>query len=268
MPRTRSLAHLATLVASLALFVGNPQLGLGQLPTKPIPRDSGAKAKVPIPPSQSTTRIKISKETVSGGEVVVTPRDTVIQTVFTVDPARDDSIRMAQYKLDSISESFERGRLRSEIARRAADAEARVRAEWSAAKEAEAAALRLSLRRGAYLAIGGGASAPQRSLRNGYTGGYNLMTAVGFDGTDCPLGLRLDGSVDHLNGTRIHNQANETLAASGDITVWSLNTDLKLRIPLPKTTTRTHFYTVGGIGVHAVTGGVYGTTNPKAGENL
>jgi opacity protein-like surface antigen len=267
MLHTRSLARLATLAASLALIVGTAGDSGGQIPTKPLPRDSVAKPKQTGAPT-ATTRIPIGKERVSGGEVVIVPRDTVIKTILMTDPRRDDSIRAAQYKLDSIAESFERARLRSQMIRRTSDAEARVRADWAAAKKVDSLALQRSLTRGAYIGIGGGSTAPLRALRNGYTSGYNVTVPVGYDATHCLAGVRLDASVDHMNGTRLYNLANETLAASGDITIWSLNTDLKLRIPLPKANTRTHFYTLAGVGVHKVTGGVYGTLDPNAGENL
>jgi opacity protein-like surface antigen len=91
---------------------------------------------------------------------------------------------------------------------------------------------------------------------------------MGFDATGSPWGLRTDVSVDHMNGTRLHNGRNETMAASGDITVWSANLDLKLRIPTPGGRTRTHFYALGGLGAHRLTGGIYGTTDPRSGTNV
>jgi opacity protein-like surface antigen len=119
-----------------------------------------------------------------------------------------------------------------------------------------------------YIGLAGGASAPQRDLRNGYTGGWNTTVPVGWDATDLPIGLRADVSVDHMNGTRLQNQFGTTTSASGDITVWSLNTDLKLRAHAPGTPTRTNVYALGGVGVHRVTEGVYGATGPNAGQNL
>jgi opacity protein-like surface antigen len=250
--------------ASLALIIGTAHDSRGQVPTKPLPRDSVAKPKQ----AGATTRIPIRKEHMSAGEVVPVPRDTVIQTILMTDPQRDDSIRTFQHKLDSIADSFERARLRSEMLWREADAAARVRGEWAATKEAERLALQRSLTRGWYIGVGGGTTAPLRALRDGYMGGYNVTVPVGYDATQSLFGVRLDASVDHMNGARIHNQANETLATSGDITVWSLSTDLKLRIPVPKANTRTHFYTLAGVGVHKVTGGVYGISNLNPGENL
>jgi hypothetical protein len=177
-------------------------------------------------------------------------------------------IRADQHRLDSIADALVRARLRTQAARRVRGAEMRVRAEMLANKDADAFALKRSLARGLYFGVAGGASAPQRALRNGYTGGYNVTVPIGYDATNLPWGIRIDGSVDHMNGTRVHNQFSETLAASGDLTVWSLNSDLKLRIPVPKVSNRTHFYTLGGVGVHKVTGGVFGTNDPRSGSNL
>ena len=182
--------------------------------------------------------------------------------VAIVDSIRDDSIRTLQYRFDSAAGALTRRRLMAEMRRRVAGAQERIRTQAVAKKEADALALERSLARGPYIGIAGGASAPQRALRNGYTGGYNLTVPVGYDATGLPWGIRVDVGVDHMNGTRIYNALNETLAASGDITVWSLNTDLKLRIPVPGAKTRTHFYALGGIGAHRVAGGIYGTTGP------
>ena len=264
----------AILAAGVAALLGGAGFAAGQVPTKPPPKDT-AKVTHAAKPKTSNPQIKISKERTAGGEVIpvtvietIKPRDTVVVTVFAVDPKRDDSIRAAQWTLDSAAATLARTRMMNQMRLRVADAEARMRAEAKAKEDADAAALRRSLARGVYIGIAGGASAPQRALRNGYTGGYNVTVPVGYDATEIPWGVRADVSVDHLNGTRLYNTFNETQAASGDITVWSVNTDLKLRIPTPGGSTRTHFYALGGVGAHRLTGGVYGTTDPNAGANL
>lgn len=272
MSRTRSSSRGAMLVAAAAALLGGAGLAASQVPVKPIPKDTTGKVTQAAKP-KPTTHIKITKERTAAGEVApvlieARPCDTLVKTVVTFDAQRDDSIRLAQFKLDSIESALMRARLVSETRMRVAEAQERFRAEMTAKKEVDALALRRSLERGAYVGIAGGASAPQRALRNGYTGGYNVTVPLGYDATDLPWGIRADASVDHLNGTRIYSQSNETLAASGDLTVWSVNTDLKLRIPTPGGSSRTHFYALGGIGAHRVTGGVYGTTDPNAGSNL
>jgi opacity protein-like surface antigen len=128
--------------------------------------------------------------------------------------------------------------------------------------------VRRHLARGFYVGVGGGASMPERDTRNGYTGGWNTTVPFGWDASDLPIGVRADLSVDHLNGTRIHDQNNVTTAASGDITVWSANADLKLRAHAPGAPSRTNLYVLGGVGAHRVANGVYGSAGADAGRNL
>jgi opacity protein-like surface antigen len=185
---------------------------------------------------------------------------------------REAVARDAQRRLDAIETADRvqdavqrlRERMAAERERMYLDSIARADA---AAREAELARARM-LARGMYVGIAGGASAPQRALRNGYTGGWNTTIPVGWDASDSPLGFRADLGVDHLNGTRIEDQYAVTTAASGDITIWSLNTDLKLRAHAPGTPSRTNVYVLGGVGMHRVTQGVYGTAGANAGQNL
>lgn len=211
----------------------------------------------------SSQRIKISKDTTKG-ITRTAGGDVELKTTA----RHDDSIRAEQRTLDSVLAAMARARLTRQTERRIANIRAKFSQDSAAREEARALDLKLGLLRGYYVAIAGGMSSPQRALRDGYTGGWNVTVPVGFDATSSPLGVRLDFSVDHLNGTRVHNVYEQTLAASGDITVWSLNSDLKLRIHAPGLGNRTHFYMLGGIGAHRLTGGVYGTTSARAGENL
>ena len=71
-----------------------------------------------------------------------------------------------------------------------------------------------------------------------------------------------------MNGTLVKDQENLTRAASGDITVWSLNADLKVRAHAPGLSSRTNVYALGGFGAHRVVDGVYGILGPNAGQNL
>ena len=265
------------LIVSAVALLGVAALAGSQVPVKPLPKDTAAKTK---PITQAGQPIKIRKEpTTASGEVKLLPTRVdsskpceVVMTKTVIDTTRDDSIRAAQFKFDSVTAVFERNQLRNRLTDQMRDRVDATKADALAAenarKEAEAAALKLRLARGYYFGIGGGASAPQRAVRDGYTGGYNVTVPVGFDATDLPLGIRADVTVDHMNGTRLHNQFEQTLAMSGDITVWSLNTDVKLRIPTPGGGSRTHLYGLAGVGAHRVTGGVYGTTSPNAGQNL
>jgi opacity protein-like surface antigen len=267
------------LIVSAVALLGVAALAGSQVPVKPLPKDTAAKTKPVTQAGQPQAPIKIRKEPMTaGGEVKLLPAKVdsakpceVVMTKTVIDPTRDDSIRAAQFKFDSVTAAFEKNQLRTNLTdqmrERVDAAKAEALAQENARKAAEDAALKRKLERGFYIGIAGGANAPQRDVRDGYTGGYNITVPVGFDWNDLPLGIRADLSVDHLNGTRLHNTLEQTLAMSGDITVWSLNTDLKLRIPAPGGT-RTHFYALGGIGAHRVSGGVYGSTAPNAGQNL
>ena len=262
-----TVRRTATLVA-LAL-AGASTMAVAQIPAKPTPPKDTAKQ------TTSAQRLKISKETkTAGGEVMLQAKPKVDSTtpcevaLPKINPLRDDSVRAEQRMIDSVTALFDRDRLTKEFKAREAATLETARADSVAKAEAAQLALQRHLARGMYIGLAGGASAPQRAIRDGYTGGWNVTVPVGFDWTDSPLGVRADFAVDHLNGTRIHDIYEQTLAASGDITVWSLNADMKLRFKAPGTGTRTHLYLLGGAGAHKVSGGVYGTTDPRAGENL
>src|SRR5262245_25486695 len=87
MNTTRSIRRGAALLAGLALF-GVASLAAGQVPAKPVPKDTAAKPK---PTVTKKAPIKIVKEATAGGEVVPVieiskPCDTVIKTIVTFDP--------------------------------------------------------------------------------------------------------------------------------------------------------------------------------------
>ena len=257
-----------TAVLVLLTLFGASTLAAAQAPAKPPAKDT-------LKQQTSSKRIKISKTPInkeSGGEVVQAAKvDSTkpCEVAFPLVNARhDDSIRADQRTIDSVTALFDRDRLEKDLRIREAAVLAASRSDSIARAEAEQLALRRHLDRGLYVGFAGGASAPQRAIRDGYTGGWNVTVPVGFDWTDSPLGVRADFAVDHLNGTRVHNIYEQTLAASGDITVWSLNADMKLRFRAPGVGARTHLYVLGGAGAHKVSGGVFGTTDPRAGENL
>jgi len=275
MSGTKGMWRGRGLIVSAVALLGVAALAGSQVPVKPLPKDTAAKTKPVTQAGQPQAPIKIRKEpNVAGGEVKLLPtkvESCEVVTKMVIDTTRDDSIRTAQFKFDSVTAAFDKTQLRrnltDQMRERVDAAKAEALAQENARKAAEDAALKRKLERGFYIGIAGGANTPLRDVRDGYTGGFNVTVPVGFDWTDLPLGVRADFSADHLNGTRLHNQLEQTLAMSGDITVWSLNTDLKLRIPAPGGT-RTHFYALAGIGAHRVSGGVYGTTSPNAGTNL
>jgi len=232
----------------------------------------------------SAKRIKIQKvepgKHVAGGEVCLPMKcmmnrsavDSAVAAERATFLDREQYVREAQRKLDSMEADV---RIRGVIARMenaAAAARERTRLDSIARvettdREAQLAMTR-HLARGFYLGLAGGTSMPQRALRNGYTGGWNATVPLGWDASDSRFGLRTDFSVDHMNGTLINDQTNVTRAASGDITVWSLNADLKVRAHAPGTPSRTNVYALGGFGAHRVVNGVYGVFGPSAGQNL
>ncbi len=271
----------AAAVVALGLTLAPISQSAGQAtPTKPT-ADTIKKA-----PAAPAKHIAIHKDTIKKntrtepGDICLPLRcgiddDSVARAVAAVRAEQYDReayAREAQQRLDSmemaarVRDAVERLRARIVSEREHARLDSIARAE-AAAREAELARARM-LARGMYVGVAGGASAPQRALRNGYTGGWNTTIPVGWDASDSPLGFRADLGVDHLNGTRLEDPYAATTAASGDITIWSLNTDLKLRAHTPGTPSRSNVYALGGIGVHRVTQGVYGSAGVNAGQNL
>jgi len=247
-------------------------------PAKPKAADTTKKA-----PTKPTKHLVVHKDTIkgtAGGEVCIPLScgidqdsvDRAVANAIAATEARESWGRDAQRRLDSMDLAkrmqADVDRIRANFARQREQMRLdSIDKAMEAASAAELARKRM-LARGWYIGIAGGASAPQRDLRDGYTGGWNTTVPIGWDADESPLGFRTDLSVDHMNGTRFQDQSGTTTSASGDITVWSLNGDLKLRAHAPGTPTRTNVYALGGIGVHRVTHGVFGATGPNAGQNL
>jgi opacity protein-like surface antigen len=222
---------------------------------------------------------KPGKAQTAGGEVKLPPcpvdQDSVDRALSALRQeqfTREEHAREAQRLLDSASAAGQIREVSDQLRSEAAAARQRQVFDSIALanKTAEEAALaqKRHLARGFYIGAAAGASTPQRDTRNGYTGGWNTTVPFGWDASDAPYGFRVDFAVDHLNGTRVQNLSTVTTAATGDVTVWSLNADLKLRAHTPGTPTRSHVYVLGGVGAHRVAEGVYGTTGPLAGQNL
>ena len=259
-----------------ALLAGAVILGAFAMPIAAQATDTSAK------------RIKIQKaeqvKRVSGGEVCLPMKcmmnqsgvdrsgvDSAVAAERAAALGREQYAREAQKKLDSMAADV-RVRdviIRMENAAAAAKESARLDsiARVEAAEREAQLAMKRHLARGFYLGLAGGTSMPQRDVRNGYTGGWNVTVPLGWDANESRFGFRTDLSVDHMNGTRIQDQNTTTSAASGDITVWSLNADLKVRAHAPGTS-RANVYALGGFGAHRVVNGVYGVFGPNAGQNL
>lgn len=267
------------MVVGVALLcLAASQLG-AQVPTRPT--DTTKKTVLPSKRSLDTsaTRIPLQKEGVrtgvAGGEVVLgtqAMKDSLERAAMLVREAQlraDSILAAARASSDSIA-GAEQLRIAVERMRELRLAQ-RMRADSiakaNAAAEANALAIKKATMRGWYVGFAGGASVPQRNIRNGYTGGWNLTLPMGWDASSSKLGFRLDAAVDHLNGTLTENTANVATAASGDITVWSVNTGMKVRAHAPGLA-RTHVYALGGVGAHWLSGGVYGTTGSRSGTNL
>jgi opacity protein-like surface antigen len=274
MSSSKTLTYMGAIVG-LLLGSGVGARVAGQVPPQPPKTDTAAKK-----PVVSDQRVKVQKGVVktAGGEVKLAPcpvdQDSVDRALNALRKDqfdREQHAREAQRLLDSASAALQ-----------VSEATDRVRSEFAAARQKQvddsiefarksqdeaALARKRHLARGFYIGLAGGASTPQRDTRNGYTGGWNTTIPFGWDASDSPFGIRTDFAVDHLNGSLNQNLSAATTAASGDITVWSLNADLKLRAHAPGTT-RSHVYLLGGVGAHRVAEGVYGTTGPLAGQNL
>lgn len=218
--------------------------------------------------------IKVAKEGQAAGEVAPGISQAALDSAVAAERAaaaqREQYARDEQRRMDSIAADARLRALAERMRNEAAAARERARQDSiAAAQEAErqaALALKRHLARGFYFGVAGGASAPQQDLRTGYTSGWNVTVPFGWDANDSPFGIRTDFSVDRLGGTHIHNVL--ATIPQANLTVWSFNTDLKLRAHAPGGLSRTNVYALGGVGVHAVSSGVYGITGPNAGRIL
>jgi opacity protein-like surface antigen len=95
---------------------------------------------------------------------------------------------------------------------------------------------------GWYWGLGGGLSSPRGDFAN-YENGWNLTAMMGWDPVASPLGVRFDASYENW-GERA-----ATAGLSADPTVFTVNGDLKLRLPVLPTTGRgrNSIYGLGGL---------------------
>jgi hypothetical protein len=109
---------------------------------------------------------------------------------------------------------------------------------------------------GFYIGLGGGASIPTQSIRNGYNPGYTVVVPIGWDAPLAPLGFRVN-----LGYTRFDARSNfrdpiatpvTAALATADPQVWSAIADLKLRMPFFDSWfgRTSSIYAVGGGGVN------------------
>src|SRR5215467_3465028 len=200
----------------------------------------------------STQRIPIKKE--SGGEVAPPVNQ---DSIAAAERARQDSIaaaaararadsiaRAEQMRRDSIA-AAERRKQDSIAAVEKARQDSIARADSIAA--AERARISFMRRHGGwYFGLGAGVSIPTGDITSntafnngGYTTGWNITLPVGYDWGWSPLGVRLDGTFDQLQGRNFNSNF-----SAPNLDVWGLNLGVRLRVPLGRTWNR--FYVIGG----------------------
>jgi len=223
--------------------------------------------------TKSSQRIPVSKE--SGGEVA-TP--TVNQdSIAAAERARQDSIaaaaererqeaaaRAEQMRRDSIA-AAERRRQDSLAAVEKARQDSIALADSLA--RVEAARLKYMRHHGGwYFGVGFGASIPTGSYTQaglnsgGYSTGWDITVPVGYDFNNSPLGVRVDGTFDQLNGKNFNSNF-----SAPNLDAWSLNMDMRLRVPLGRTFSR--FYLLGGVTWNGLNGWFTDFSNPNAPTN-
>jgi opacity protein-like surface antigen len=95
---------------------------------------------------------------------------------------------------------------------------------------------------GWYWGLGGGMSSPRGDFAN-YENGWNLTGMFGWDPTGSPLGVRFDGSYENWG------ERTATAGLAADPTIFTVNGDLKLRLPVLSNvgTGRHAIYGLGGL---------------------
>ncbi|HEU5175288.1 MAG TPA: outer membrane beta-barrel protein [Gemmatimonadaceae bacterium] len=92
---------------------------------------------------------------------------------------------------------------------------------------------------GPYVGLGGGLTFPQGDFGN-YEMGWNATGMFGYDFRTNPFGWRIDASYDQFA------EQENTAGGAADPTLWTINGDLKFRIPFGATR-RSHIYALGGV---------------------
>lgn len=221
----------------------------------------------------SSQRIPVTKE--SHGEVA--PPTVNQDSIAAAERARQDSIaaaaararqdsiaRVEQMRRDSIA-AAERRKQDSIAAAERARQDSIARADSIAAAERA----RLSWMRkhgGWYFGVGAGVAIPTGSMTSagfnsgGYSTGWNIMVPVGYDFNKSILGFRLDGTYDQLHGRDFNSNF-----SAPNLSAWSLNLDMRLRVPLGQTFSR--FYVLGGATYSGLSGWFTDFTDPNNPQN-
>ncbi|MBA3889614.1 MAG: outer membrane beta-barrel protein [Gemmatimonadaceae bacterium] len=92
---------------------------------------------------------------------------------------------------------------------------------------------------GPYVGLGGGVQFPRGDFGN-YEMGWNVTGMVGYDFRNNPFGWRIDAAYDQFS------ERENTAGAAADPTLYTVNADLKFRMPVGATR-RSHVYALGGL---------------------
>jgi hypothetical protein len=96
--------------------------------------------------------------------------------------------------------------------------------------------------KGFYIGVGGGASVPTGNFDNGFKTGWNITVPIGWQSSESPWGVRIDGSYDRATGRTFGG------TSLSDASIWSGTLDLTLLLPFGNGGTGLYF--MGGGGVH------------------
>jgi len=259
---------------AIGLALGSGSVAIAQQKTDTTSHAKSSPTKIPVKTAPTPAHIQISKE---GGEVVPTTPAPNKDSAAAAQKSRQDSIaaaagrarqdsiaRMEQLRRDSIA-FLERRRKDSiavvERARRDSIARADSIAAAVAAERARISHMRNH--GGFYFGVGFGASIPTGSMTNsgfnsgGYSTGWNVTVPIGYDIPHSPLGFRLDGTFDQLNGRNFNSNF-----SAPNLDAWSVNLDARLRVPLGRTFSR--FYMLGGATYSGMSGWFTDFSNPDA----
>ena len=106
---------------------------------------------------------------------------------------------------------------------------------------------------GLYFGVQGGANFPQNEINSYYETGYGAGAQLGWDPANSPLGLRVNGMWNRLNGRDLQNATINNIRYQADLNnadLYSVFGDAKLRLPFGRFLGATSgLYAVGGAGV-------------------
>lgn len=103
---------------------------------------------------------------------------------------------------------------------------------------------------GFYVGLDAGGSVPRGDFDRWYRSGWSVGVPFGWQSLESPWGVRGDISYSRLSG-RDFDVSNFGTGSTADPQIWSAQLDLKLNLPLSRTSTwRPALYALGGGGLH------------------